>query len=62
MFCILGCDFVMDSYIFEVFACSGAPLMGKRGPLRGKKDFTPVPWDKYFEKFEDLKLKNGDVS
>ena len=30
--------------------------------MRGKRDFTPVPWDEYFEKFEDIKLKNGDVS
>ncbi|KAK2155649.1 hypothetical protein NP493_2060g00006 [Ridgeia piscesae] len=39
----------------------GALGAGRRGPTRGRKDFTPVPWDQYFEKFEDIKLKNGDT-
>ncbi|KAI0234779.1 Protein phosphatase methylesterase 1 [Lamellibrachia satsuma] len=39
----------------------GASSGGRRGPVRGKRDFTPVPWDEYFEKFEDIKLKNGDT-
>lgn len=34
---------------------------GKKGPVRGKRDFTPVAWDQYFERMSDLKIAN-DVS
>lgn len=36
-------------------------VAGKKGPIRGKRDFTPVAWDLYFERMSDLKIAN-DVS
>jgi len=33
----------------------------KKGPLYGKRDYTPVSWDHYFEKAVDVKV-DADVS
>jgi len=28
----------------------------KKGPLHGKRDYTPVSWDQYFERAVDVKV------
>ena len=34
---------------------------GRRGMIR-KRDYTPVTWDKYFDKMENVETSKGDVS
>ena len=55
-------------YLFTYFVYSrvkdpggAGAAAGKKGPMRGKRDFTPVAWDQYFERMSDLKIAN-DVS
>ena len=33
----------------------------RKGLVHGKRDYTPVSWDHYFEKVEDVKI-SADVS
>jgi len=33
----------------------------KKGPVHGKRDYTPVSWDQYFERAVDMEV-DEDVS
>ena len=47
---------------FAFYRRPGMPGTGvKKGSVIGKRDYTPVSWDHYFEKMSDVKV-DDDVS
>jgi hypothetical protein len=50
-------------FITVCFVCSRSMQASgtRKGPMMGKREFTPVTWDHYFEKMSEVTI-DGDVS